>query len=345
MSYVVSGRALALWKAVVLAVALASLPTAFSLLYMIPGLWLPVFWSVRLLRRGSAEQRVLACGVLLYAATIARVIAGQLIPVWFQPSSAMFIGPYMIAAPTVINVALCVATLFALIGALLKDRRERSRLASEIEAGRSVQQLLLQAPQTAGELSIDAEYLPAAELGGDFWQTLRTADGAQIVTVGDVSGKGLKAAMQVSLIVGALRNRKSDEPGALLAELNRVAVESLKGGFVTAVVARIEGGIVTIAGAGHPAPYLDGVEIAIGSGLPLGIDADGVYSESTLSLGEVLTFVSDGVIEATNAKSELFGFDRTAAIARQSAREIAEAAHAWGQNDDITVVTVRRAKA
>jgi serine phosphatase RsbU (regulator of sigma subunit) len=56
----------------------------------------------------------------------------------------------------------------------------------------------------------------------------------------------------------------------------------------------------------------------------------------------VLTIVSDGVVEAANARGELFGFDRTAAIANQSAQNIAEAAQAWGQNDDITVVTVRR---
>lgn len=55
-----------------------------------------------------------------------------------------------------------------------------------------------------------------------------------------------------------------------------------------------------------------------------------------------MTLVSDGVVEAENAQRELFGFDRTREISTKSAAEIAEAAKAWGQNDDITVVTVRR---
>jgi len=343
MSHVVNGRALAIWKAAVLAAALVLFRFAFSipLLDMIPGLALPVFWSVRLVRRGTIEQRVLACGVLLYAASFARVIAGQLVPGLYA-SFTFFIGPYGLAPHTVINIALCITAVFALIGGLLKDQQEKGRLAKEMEAGRSVQQLLLQAPQSSRDLAIDAMYLPAAEVGGDFWQSFRTADGAHLVVVGDVSGKGLKAAMLVSLIAGALRNRKSDRPAALLAELNQVAVESLKGGFVTATVARIQEGTVTIASAGHPAPYLDGAEAAVDPGLPLGIDRCGIYAESTLSLKGMLTFVSDGVIESANAKGELFGFERTAAVSKRSAREIAEAALAWGQNDDITVVTVRR---
>ena len=65
------------------------------------------------------------------------------------------------------------------------------------------------------------------------------------------------------------------------------------------------------------------------------------YDETALA-SEPFTFISDGVVEAENAQRELFGFDRTRDISGQSAQEIAEAAKAWGQNDDITVVTVRR---
>jgi serine phosphatase RsbU (regulator of sigma subunit) len=79
------------------------------------------------------------------------------------------------------------------------------------------------------------------------------------------------------------------------------------------------------------------------AGLPLGIDPDVVYCSRDLPGGCLLTLISDGVLEATNAKGELFGFERTAAISTQSAAEIAEAARAWGQTDDITVVTVRKA--
>ena len=79
--------------------------------------------------------------------------------------------------------------------------------------------------------------------------------------------------------------------------------------------------------------------------MPLGIVADAGYSESVIELkaGDQLTFVSDGVVEAASASDELFGFERTAAVSTGTAAAIAESARAWGQNDDITVVTVRRA--
>ncbi len=85
--------------------------------------------------------------------------------------------------------------------------------------------------------------------------------------------------------------------------------------------------------------------MALAAGMPLGIVAHAEFEESRIPLahGQQLTLVSDGVVEAENAQRELFGFERTREISTKSAREIAEAAKAWGQNDDITVVTVRRA--
>jgi serine phosphatase RsbU (regulator of sigma subunit) len=82
--------------------------------------------------------------------------------------------------------------------------------------------------------------------------------------------------------------------------------------------------------------------VETGPGLPLGVVTGTVYDESEFSLDTQLTLVSDGVIEAANTRGELFGFERTAALSKHSAQEIAQAARAWGQNDDITVVTVRR---
>ena len=154
--------------------------------------------------------------------------------------------------------------------------------------------------------------------------------------------------MVVSLLTGALRNRRSDQPRAILRELNAVVAGGLDGGFVTAAIARIgKDGRAWIATAGHPAPYLDGVEVDLHPGVPLGIDAETEYSESELRLGpgQQLTFVSDGVAEAQNAGGELFGFERVREISVKNATDIAEAARAWGQTDDITVVTVRSASA
>ena len=190
---------------------------------------------------------------------------------------------------------------------------------------------------------VEAVYLPATEVGGDFYQVLDSADGASIVLVGDVSGKGLKAAMLVSLAVGILRNEKSNSPAEILSALNDGLAGRTGGGFVTCCCARFDAdGTVTIANAGHPAPYCDGHEVEVEAGLPLGI-AQGVAYSELVTRGESFTFVSDGVVEAENAQRELFGFDRTRDISTKSAQEIAQAAKAWRQNDDITVVTVRRA--
>ena len=97
------------------------------------------------------------------------------------------------------------------------------------------------------------------------------------------------------------------------------------------------------ANAGHLAPYLDGKEITLDNGLPLGLTPDAQYRETCLSLppGAQLTLITDGVLEARSAEGELFGFERTELISTQSAEKVAQAAQAFGQQDDITVLTVR----
>jgi serine phosphatase RsbU (regulator of sigma subunit) len=211
-----------------------------------------------------------------------------------------------------------------LVRRLIYDRQEKRRYATEVESARTVQQLLLSDPVEG----IEAVYLPAQEVGGDFHWSRQNADGSILIAVGDVSGKGLKAAMLVSVTIGLLRAGEETSPAEVLAKLNRGLLSSTGGGFVTAAVALIDGSRLRIASAGHP----------------LGIASSAEYAEQEFQTGGQLTFLSDGVIEAANAKGELFGFERTTAIAGKSASEIAEAARAWGQNDDITVVTVRRSR-
>ena len=237
---------------------------------------------------------------------------------------------------------LAVVILVSLLRRTAADRREKQRLASEFEAARVIQRLLLnQAQLRESHYTLDAVYAPAQEVGGDFYYVL---DG-QTIIVGDVSGKGLKAAMLVSLAIGALRTSTGLRPAPLLSALSRAVAGQMEGGFITCCCARLEAdGQLIIANAGHLAPYLDGVEAQVETGLPLGLDPEAHYPETTLTLrpGSCLTLLSDGVVEAENPQRELFGFDRTRDISGKSAQEIAEAARAWGQNDDITVVTVRR---
>jgi len=217
-------------------------------------------------------------------------------------------------------------------------RREQSRLMGmelELEAARTVQQLLF----TGNVDGIEAVYRPAQEVGGDFYQVLPLEGGARLIVVGDVSGKGLKAAMAVSMVVGLLRRDRELSPAALLAQMNRNLIGTLNGGFVTCVAVRQEtDGRTVLANAGHLMPYAAGAEVTLEAGLPLGI-VDTEYTETTGRFGSLL-LLSDGVVEAATPNGELFGFERTREMSASSAEEIAEAACAWGQTDDITVVTV-----
>jgi serine phosphatase RsbU (regulator of sigma subunit) len=101
-------------------------------------------------------------------------------------------------------------------------------------------------------------------------------------------------------------------------------------------------GTLTAANAGHVAPYANGKEVEIDNGLPLGITAAAAYSNCTLHLEAetTLTLLTDGVVEAQNAKGELFGFDRTAAISSEPVKKVAAAAQTFGQQDDITVLSL-----
>jgi hypothetical protein len=219
-------------------------------------------------------------------------------------------------------------------------------LRIEFAAARELQQQLvpLALPAIAG-LRLEAAYLPAKDVGGDFYQVLEEAGGSTLILVGDVSGKGLKAAMTGILTIGAASALAAEAPGPalLLTRLNREMTRFQKGGFVTCLCARIgPGGVLTVANAGHLAPYINGVEMVLDNGLPLGLSSDATYSESTFQLeaNQQLTILTDGVLEARDGAGELYGFDRTAAISTQSAERIAAAAHAFGQDDDITVLTV-----
>ena len=149
--------------------------------------------------------------------------------------------------------------------------------------------------------------------------------------------------MVASLIVGALQNRKSNAPTAVLSELNAVLAGRIDGGFTTCCCALFgRENRVSVANAGHPAPYRNGEEITTPPGLPLGIDGNAEWIQVDLQLqpGDRLVFVSDGVVEARNVKGELLGFEGARQLTTQSAAEIARAAQAFGQEDDITVLSI-----
>ncbi len=234
-----------------------------------------------------------------------------------------------------------------MVGILLRRlyllMQEKQTLAAEFEAAQQVQNLLLPgaATKTPG-FAVESAYRPALQVGGDFYFVKALADGRLLVVVGDVSGKGLRAAMLVSVVVGILRTAVPNSASAVLTALNAGLVGHTGGGFVTACSVLFEAdGSATIANAGHCPVYRDGAEVAMESSLPLGVLADATFEEVQAAPG-CFVLLSDGVVEAENAQRELFGFERTREISGKSAQEIAQVAQAWGQTDDITVVTVRR---
>lgn len=257
------------------------------------------------------------------------------------------IGPFQV---NLFNLGVFVSSLalFVMLGQRAwQGWRARDELRFEFEAAREVQQQLVAPAVDVRGFKIESVYAPAKQVGGDFFRILPGGDGSLLVVVGDVSGKGLKAAMTVSAIMGALRGCTSREPAEILAYLNRVLYGQIGpiGGFVTCCVTLIASdGTMTHANAGNPAPYRNGKEMAVESGVPLGILAENCYAETHYQIapGDQLKFVSDGVIEATSPTGELYGFERTQAISNQSADSIAETARQFGQEDDITVLSVTR---
>lgn len=234
--------------------------------------------------------------------------------------------------------------------------QEEQRSAAEISAARSVQALLIptQLPSNRNFM-LESAYLPVNGVGGDFFQVLPLKDDSLLIVVGDVSGKGLQAAMNSSTLVGALRNELSHDPATVLNHLNHVLIGAVASPgtamkeldcapcFATCLCARVyPDGTTTIANAGHLNPYRDGREIALTGSLPLGVIADVEYEQATFQLhrGDRLVFLSDGVVEATNGEGELFGFERTQQVSNESARYIAQTAQRFGQTDDITVVSL-----
>jgi serine phosphatase RsbU (regulator of sigma subunit) len=243
-------------------------------------------------------------------------------------------------------------TLTILVRDLIRERRDKQRMAAELAAGRAIQQVLIpeETPTIPG-FNIQSVYKPFGEVGGDFFQVLPIksdggADGV-LVIIGDVSGKGMPAAMTVSLLVGTIRTlaHYTQNPSEVLSAMNQRMLTRSGGGFTTCLVLRADAdGKLTIANAGHIAPYVAGKELPLENGLPLGLSAETTYAESVFELapGQQLTLLTDGVIEARDKAGVLYGFERAAVLSIQPAEAIATAAQAFGQDDDITALTLVR---
>lgn len=286
----------------------------------------------------------------LASALLARQIAyalgnGLAVQLGWPDPRFMPLGPFLIDIRALGDVLFVVATLILLYLRFRDEQVHQFALAQEMAAARNVQQYLIpeHLPETPG-LTIASEYLPAREVGGDFFQVLPQADDSVLIVVGDVAGKGMEAGMLATLIVGSIRTAAefTTDPARILSLLNK----RLQGrGLVTCLALRIEpDGAATLANAGHLPPYLNGQEMNIEGSLPLGAIAGIEFPALHFQLraNDQLMLMTDGIAEAQNAQGQLFGFDRIGDLLRNgtAAAALAAAAQAFGQQDDITVLTV-----
>ncbi len=265
------------------------------------------------------------------------------------------LGPIKYTIGNVTDVVFLSSLIAVILFRFIRVSEVEQRSTAEISAARSVQALLIptQLPSNKNFM-LESAYLPVNGVGGDFFQVLPLKDDSLLIVVGDVSGKGLQAAMNSSTLVGALRNELSHDPATVLEHLNHVLLGAVASPgqvpeldaapcFATCLCARVyPDGSLSIANAGHLSPYRDGRELELPPGLPLGVIADSHYEQATFQLnrGDRLVFLSDGVVEATNSDGELFGFERTQQVSHEPARYIAQTAKHFGQTDDITVVSL-----
>ncbi|MGD0736969.1 MAG: SpoIIE family protein phosphatase [Terracidiphilus sp.] len=245
---------------------------------------------------------------------------------------------------------LLLTLLYAVYRFSAESRNRQAALEQEFQNARELQQMLI--PDTLPQLpgfTLTSAYKPALEVGGDFFQIVPLQSGDTVIVLGDVSGKGLKAAMAVSLIVGMVRALAAvfPEPGRLLAEINDRLADRLHGAFATTIALRLDAqGNCAVASAGHLPPFINARELDLAGALPLGIAPGVFYAESKFHIEESdrLALYTDGLLEARNPSGDIYGFDRLRALfaSNPTAEAAAQAAVQFGQDDDITVLSLTR---
>ncbi len=239
---------------------------------------------------------------------------------------------------------------------------ERQRIEQELRVARLIQQTLLpkDVPHVAG-WDVNAYYQPARAVGGDFYDFIPHSDGRIGFVIGDVTDKGVPAALVMATTRSLLRSaaERFDSPGAVLERTNELLVDDIPPKmFVTCLYAVLDprSGRLVYANAGHDVPYhqtATGVMELRARGMPLGLLPGMKYEEmeTTLRPGECLLLYSDGLVEAHNPGREMFGFPRLQSLLATPAdgdliaylldrlREFT--GPAWEQEDDVTMVLLR----
>ena len=199
---------------------------------------------------------------------------------------------------------------------------EQERIRRELELGRQIQHdMLPQSPLRLGLTEVKGVSVPAREVGGDFFNYFQLKDGTLALLVGDVSGKGVGAALLMANIQAALRTRLSlgQDLASLAQELDLDIERSTPGPVYATLFVGIFDPVtrqLRCVNAGHNPQYVlrsnGGLERMESTGRPIGLFAGGGYTEQHISLtaGDVLFFYTDGCVEAENAAGDMFGSER-----------------------------------
>ena len=260
-------------------------------------------------------------------------------------------------------------TITPFLEALRQEIRERERVEQELRVARIIQEASLpkEVPQLEG-WEITPLYRPAREVGGDFYDFFELEDGRVGVVVGDATGKGVPAALVVTATYSMLRAvaqaLRSFSPGEVLAQVNETLLARIPlNMFVTCFYAILEpkSGHLLYANAGHTLPCRkrrndDQADELSARGMPLGLMSGMTYEEKETILvpGDVVLFCSDGLVEAHDPKGEMFGSPRLRGFLSErsdTGRGLSAAlmqelesftGEGWEQEDDITLLTLRR---
>jgi serine phosphatase RsbU (regulator of sigma subunit)/predicted ester cyclase len=253
---------------------------------------------------------------------------------------------------------------------LEQERIERERIEQELRVARSIQQASLPKEVPAlGGWEIFPVYQPAREVGGDFYDFHPLSEGRLGLVIGDATGKGVPAALVMSTTCGMLQAVSqaldSSSPGEVLERVNETLLARIPPNmFVTCFYAILdpERGNLTYANAGHDMPYVRRVggyaEQLRARGMPLGLMPGMSYEEKEIVLeaGEPTLFYSDGLVEAHDPHGEMFGFPRLRALIAEHGGEEGSlgdflleelypfVGEGWEQEDDITLLTLRRSE-
>jgi serine phosphatase RsbU (regulator of sigma subunit) len=254
------------------------------------------------------------------------------------------------------------------VGQLVQERQvqvmEHERIEQELRTAQNIQRAFL--PREVPDLpgwQLAPYYLPAREVGGDFYDFLLFEDGRLGLIIGDVTGKGIPAALVMTATRTMLRTAAQEkaDPGKVLARVNDLLYPDMETGmFATCFYALLDpaSGKLRYANAGHEPPYRrsDGHASELwATGMPLGMMPGTQYEEyeTILSPGESLLFYSDGLVEAHNPAREMFGFPRLMAyigehpggpelIAFLLDKLTGFTGSNWEQEDDVTMMALRR---